>query len=119
MFLGRSIIIFYYMGDFMEPVTLQAEQPVKPLIGQRLAWSFDIVKAFKHKQEDGTEVDLQRVYQLVLPYGAPFEEIYTVINELKEELQAIEIKTKEQAAKLAAEAEAKQAEADVAEVAAN
>ena len=75
-------------------------------IGQRLTWSFDLAKPFKHKQEDGTEIDLQRVYQVVLPYGAPFDETYTVLDEIKAEIQKIEAIAKEQAAQQAAAAAA-------------
>ena len=79
-------------------------------VGQRLIWSLDLAKTFKHKQPDGTEVDLQRLYQIVLPYGAPFEEAYAVIEEFVTELKRIETVTKEQAAAAKAEQEAKAAQ---------
>ena len=71
---------------------------LKPSVGQRLLWSFDVVKPFKHKQEDGTELDLQRVYQFILPYGSPFEETYAVLDEIRAGVQKIEVISKEQEA---------------------
>ena len=84
----------------------------KNTIGQRLVWTLDLPKTFKHKQDttsgDGSEVELQRLYQLVLPYGAPFEEIHAVMEELLAEVKRLEEVSKEQAVKLAAENAAKE-----------
>jgi hypothetical protein len=84
-------------------------------IGQRLVWTLDLPREFKHKQEDGSELDLQRLYQLVLPYGAPFEEIYSVLEDMVSEVKRLESISKEAAAKAQAEKEAKEAEEAVVE----
>ena len=94
---------------------INAEAKTVQSIGQRLTWSFDITKPFKHKQEDGTEVDLVRIYQIVLPYGAPFEETYTVLDEAKAEIQKIEVIAKEQEAQRKAAAEEKEMAVDIEE----
>ena len=88
-------------------------------VGQRLIWSIDVAKAFKHKQEDGTELDLQRVYQLVLPYGAPFDETYSVLADLLAEVKKLEQISKDQAAKLEAEKAAKEKQITTEEAAIN
>jgi len=88
-------------------------------IGQRLVWTLDLPREFKHKQEDGSEIDLQRLYQLVLPYGAPFEEIYSVFEDMVSEVKRLEAVSKEAAAKAQAEntrvQEAKEAEEAIVE----
>lgn len=88
-------------------------------VGQRLIWSLDIVKPFKHKQEDGTELDLQRVYQLVLPYGAPFDETYSVLADMLAEIKKLEQISKDQAAKIEAEKAAKETQIATEESAVN
>jgi predicted RNase H-like nuclease len=97
-----------------------AETVNTPSMGQRLTWSFDIHKSFKHKQEpingvDSTEIDLVRVYQLVLPYGAPFEETYVVLDEIKAEIKKIEVIAKEQEAQRKAATESKEMDVDIEE----
>lgn len=84
-------------------------------IGQRLVWTLDLPRVFKHKQDDGSEIDLQRLYQLVLPYGAPFEEIYSVIEDMLAEVKRLEQLSKDSAEKAKAEKEAKEAEVDLEE----
>lgn len=84
-------------------------------IGQRLVWTLDVPRVFKHKQEDNSEVELQRLYQLVLPYGAPFDEIYPVIEDMLAEVKRLEQMSKEAAAKAQAEKEAKEAQVDLEE----
>ena len=88
----------------------QQPQIAQPQVAQRLIWSLDTVRSFKHKDESGKEMDLQRVYQLVLPYGAPFDEVYSVVDELINEIKRIEVISKEQAAKAQAEAQAEKEE---------
>jgi len=85
-------------------------------IGQRLVWTLDVPRSFKHKQEDGSEVELQRLYQLVLPYGAPFEEIYPVLEDMLAEVKRLEQLSKEAAAKAQAEKEAKESKTQEAQV---
>jgi hypothetical protein len=82
----------------------------KNTIGQRLVWTLDLPREFKQKQQDGTEVDLQRLYQLVLPYGAPFEEIYPVLEDMLAEVKRLEVISKEAVAKAQAENARVQAE---------
>lgn len=88
---------------------------VENKIGQRLVWTLDLPREFKHKQEDGKEIDLQRLYQLVLPYGAPFEEIYSVIDDMLTEVKRLEQLSKDAAEKARLEKEAKEAEAEIVE----
>lgn len=86
-------------------------------IGQRLVWTLDVPRSFKHKQEDGSEVELQRLYQLVLPYGAPFDEIYPVIEDMLAEVKRLEQLSKEAAAaKAQAEKEAKESKTQEAQI---
>lgn len=82
-------------------------------IGQRLVWTLDVPREFKHKQEDGKELDLQRLYQLVLPYGAPFEEIYPVLEDMLAEVKRLETISKEAAEKARLEKETKEAQVDI------
>jgi hypothetical protein len=81
-----------------------------PSVGQRLMLTFDAVKPFTHKQEDGTELKLQRVYHFNVPYMSPYGEVYQVIDEIREEVKRQEIVTKENAAKLESEKIAKEKE---------
>jgi len=96
-----------------------AETQVSKQIGQRLVWTLDLAREFKQKQQDGTEVDLQRLYQLVLPYGAPFEEIYPVLEDMLTEVKRLEVLSKEAVAKAQAEKEKQEAEEAVVEASHN
>jgi len=92
----------------MSETRVSETQVGHPQVGQRLVWTLDFPREFKHKQDDGSEVELQRLYQLVLPYGAPFEEIFAVIEDMVSEVKRLEAVSKEAIAKQKAEQEAKE-----------
>lgn len=96
----------------LESKTLESKTQT---VGQRLMLTFDCIKPFTHKGEDGTETQLQRVYHFNVPYMSPFEEIYTVIDEFKAEVQKQEKLNKENTARIAAEKAAKDKEEAVIE----
>ena len=100
--------------------TLEVEATeLKEAMGQRLMLTFDAAKPFTHKNEDGTELKLQRVYHLNVPYLSPFEEIYQVLEDFKKEVKRQEQVSKENAAKARKEQEAKAEQEKQAELIAN
>lgn len=76
--------------------------------GQRVLFTVDVFKTVKIKDGD-KEQEIQRMYQLVLPYGVPFEEVYEAINVMTDEVKKLEEANKERAKQIAEE-QAKQAE---------
>lgn len=70
---------------------------IKDIVGQRLMWTFDFSRTFKQKQQDETEVELTRLYHIDLPYGAPFEEAYDVLEQAIKKLKELEELTRKQA----------------------
>ena len=68
-------------------------------LGQRLLLCFDNVKSFTHKTDDGQSMELQRVYHLDVPYGAPYEEVFAVLEEFVQTIKENEKISKERAAK--------------------
>lgn len=67
-------------------------------VGQRLVVNFDAYKTVKTKDGD-KEIEGQRLYQLSVPYGCPFEEVYEALNLIQEEVKKIEAHSKEEAKK--------------------
>lgn len=72
-------------------------EDTKNIVGQRLMWTFDFSRTFKQKQQDGSEVELTRIYHIDLPYGAPFEEVYDVLDQAVKKLKELEELSKKQA----------------------
>lgn len=68
-------------------------------VGQRIMLTLDCVRVFTQKDESGSDVQLQRVYHLNLPYGAPYEEVYSVLEEFVQNIKETEKASKERAAK--------------------
>lgn len=87
------------------------------MYNNRGAAIIDIARPFKFKKEDGTEVELHRIYNFILPLNAPWEEVFSAIEELTEDCKKIkaegerieaERKAKEEADKKAKETSLKE-----------
>lgn len=66
------------------------------MIGQRLLYTLDSYKSFKYKDGE-EEKEGQRQYSLDIPYGAPYEEVYSVLEEFVQTIKENEKQAKERA----------------------